>query len=675
MSGQPRKEGGEEKEEEEAKGGEQGKEEAGAKGGEGAAEEGGEKEGKEGEERGEEAEKEGGGGAGGQQEEELSKLNAFIRRHFAYNPLESDWVKLMIGLGLMYAGGSLAYGTYLQSIAPPGGGEEPEEGEDAGAKDEEEDFMRRIPGYVPESTSEYANLDSIAAMPDEYDPTVAAMFSPMFGSLIHDGQLLPEDGQYIFFLGRPYLKDQAGKFLAFRPRDHPHPFGTMPLPGVTSRSDLALRRLAWKRENHMRKMGLAYQQYDLMTPGGQPMLMRRMTAEKMLLADPATRPSWVLGGPEMEPCLFEDFARRFAKDECETCGEGGGIRLVVGPAGDTFCASHAGDGKCGPCYSCSRMQCGELELEFGERALCKSCSGDSIVWGDELGELLVTVNAFMSSAGMELPQIYHPETGVAVPDFPVRLVDYIRRPVAIKALTAEKRGFKPISTHEEGLCAVSFNEEPPRGVFRRLGYWLRGEKNYVAAVDDVRVLRGMSYLHTGRTLVHEMTHAWLHLTRCPRISPSLEEGICDFMAYLWLSLQLNDERRRGDAALMLRQMEITTPELDTAKRGLARVRHALRGRSLEKIMHLVYKQSELPVPLRRPGRTRLFEKGGLQLEPAPIVAPPAPPSHQAERAAVLALEAAGGGGDDGSGDGDGSGAAGPALLAGMVAASEQQQQQ
>lgn len=54
---------------------------------------------------------------------------------------------------------------------------------------------------------------------------------------------------------------------------------------------------------------------------------------------------------------------------------------------------------------------------------------------------------------------------------------------------------------------------------------------------DVKILRGLPPIWFGSTVAHENMHAWLAENEIVTQRPEVEEGLCEVLAYGWLSLQ------------------------------------------------------------------------------------------------------------------------------------------
>eukprot|EP01043_Picozoa_sp_COSAG02_P026001 COSAG02_NODE_1482_length_12387_cov_6.381348_10_plen_176_part_00 len=53
-------------------------------------------------------------------------------------------------------------------------------------------------------------------------------------------------------------------------------------------------------------------------------------------------------------------------------------------------------------------------------------------------------------------------------------------------------------------------------------------------VKGIAALVSLPRLQLGAVLAHELCHAFMHLLRFPRLPPTVEEGLCELWASLWL---------------------------------------------------------------------------------------------------------------------------------------------
>lgn len=56
-------------------------------------------------------------------------------------------------------------------------------------------------------------------------------------------------------------------------------------------------------------------------------------------------------------------------------------------------------------------------------------------------------------------------------------------------------------------------------------------------VTAILILFGLPRLLTGSILAHECMHAYLKLANKTDLTPTVEEGICQLLAYLWIEQQ------------------------------------------------------------------------------------------------------------------------------------------
>lgn len=203
--------------------------------------------------------------------------------------------------------------------------------------------------------------------------------------------------------------------------------------------------------------------------------------------------------------------------------------------GVKYCQQHLHDAT-PRCYSCNRFQSqGEeyVGLQDG-RFSCLTCVDSIVVDTADCQPLYEDVLMFYQSLGMPLPQ-----------KPPLMLVE---SGALNAAEDREGMGHRqgPIF-HTRGLCLsevhhrVSTVKRAAAGAFR----WLVVPEEVripstTARVTAILVLFGMPRVLTGSVIAHELMHAWLKLAGLPagmHLSPVVEEGVCQLMAFLWLQAQ------------------------------------------------------------------------------------------------------------------------------------------
>ena len=87
-------------------------------------------------------------------------------------------------------------------------------------------------------------------------------------------------------------------------------------------------------------------------------------------------------------------------------------------------------------------------------------------------------------------------------------------------------------SHERVIRTVS--RTPGRGGLA-VGFHERVIRETVSqSVSAILVLYGLPALLTGTIIAHECMHAFLRFSRCRKLTPAVEEGLCQLMALLWL---------------------------------------------------------------------------------------------------------------------------------------------
>lgn len=70
-------------------------------------------------------------------------------------------------------------------------------------------------------------------------------------------------------------------------------------------------------------------------------------------------------------------------------------------------------------------------------------------------------------------------------------------------------------------------------------------------ITAILILFGLPRLLTGSILAHECMHAYLKLCTDTKLSPTVEEGLCQLMAYLWIERQQPEVHNTPDVTPVL----------------------------------------------------------------------------------------------------------------------------
>eukprot|EP00965_Chrysotila_dentata_P240730 6203873-Pleurochrysis_carterae.AAC.11 len=126
-------------------------------------------------------------------------------------------------------------------------------------------------------------------------------------------------------------------------------------------------------------------------------------------------------------------------------------------------------------------------------------------------------------------------------------------------------------------------------------------RNPTRAVDMILLDSGLSTVQAAIVLSHEFMHAWLWLQGFPSLAPSLEEGLCELAAFLYLLSVLHqpeDTRLQCEAAEL---RHLISDIENNARRGYGDGFRAcvarLQGRHLHDLLGYVRERGRLPPPV------------------------------------------------------------------------------
>ncbi|XP_031385702.1 protein DA1-related 1-like [Punica granatum] len=193
-----------------------------------------------------------------------------------------------------------------------------------------------------------------------------------------------------------------------------------------------------------------------------------------------------------------------------------------------YCPSHEQDNT-PRCCSCERMEPRDMQymiLDDGRR-LCLECLSSAIMDSEESKPLYDEIREFYKDLDMEVKQ-----------HIPLLLVE---RQALNKAMEGEKNGHHHLP-ETRGICLSEERIVPTIAKNQRFRIssgiieMMTEPQKLVRSCDvtAILILYGFPRLLTGSILAHEMMHAWLRLAGYSKLSPEVEEGICQVMAHTWL---------------------------------------------------------------------------------------------------------------------------------------------
>ncbi|KDO31283.1 hypothetical protein SPRG_03898 [Saprolegnia parasitica CBS 223.65] len=175
------------------------------------------------------------------------------------------------------------------------------------------------------------------------------------------------------------------------------------------------------------------------------------------------------------------------------------------------------------CCSCKRIEPTASHRRFESlrdgRKLCSECADTVILDTSEVQPVVAHVWSFLASLGMHLPAL------------PVLLVDF----ETLNAHTHDHHANLPRDAKAPAIYGVCLSEVryiqhiAHRGATERMQL---GDRR----VNAILILHGLPYDMTAHILAHEATHAYfkLHPGFPSHLSPQVEEGVCQLLAYLYL---------------------------------------------------------------------------------------------------------------------------------------------
>jgi hypothetical protein len=106
-------------------------------------------------------------------------------------------------------------------------------------------------------------------------------------------------------------------------------------------------------------------------------------------------------------------------------------------------------------------------------------------------------------------------------------------------------------------------------------------------VAGIEVVRGLTSVHFGATVAHEIGHAWLIQRGAPIADPVLLEGVCEVFASAWL------KRRPGRLPQALREAMAANPD-NVYGAGYRLVREAVARSGIRLVLRELCRSGRLP---------------------------------------------------------------------------------
>lgn len=224
---------------------------------------------------------------------------------------------------------------------------------------------------------------------------------------------------------------------------------------------------------------------------------------------------------------------------CVWCGRRPVGAYEMSMHGEITCAGHGVAERCGLCTRPRSPGPGWSRLS-GSGVRCPTCAADAVDTQERARRYIPRVREQLAALGIELDQRVR-----------VRLVDVIHLP--------------------DGAAATGLTHG-----------W-----EHSRTVAGIEVVRGLTSVHFGATVAHEIGHAWLIQRGAPVTDPVLLEGVCEVFASAWL------KRRPGRLPQALREAMAANPD-NVYGAGYRLVRDAVARAGIRIVLHELCRSGNLP---------------------------------------------------------------------------------
>ncbi|CCH32232.1 protein DA1 [Actinosynnema sp. NPDC047251] len=231
-------------------------------------------------------------------------------------------------------------------------------------------------------------------------------------------------------------------------------------------------------------------------------------------------------------------------DLCTVCGRPPVGRYAVSMQGETTCARHPEDGRCALCGRPRHVGEGGWPGFTASTVRCPTCRRQAV-------EDQVTARAHIPRVREEMAAL-----GIR-----------LDRPVKVTLVDPE-----------------SINADPGALCLGRTHTWTSQQESSVLGIE---IARGLTPVHFGATVAHEIGHAWLCQRGAWGLPPEVEEGVCELFAGAWL------KRQRTPFADAVREAALTSAD-PVYGAGYRLVRDAVVAHGITAVLDAVCARRELP---------------------------------------------------------------------------------
>jgi hypothetical protein len=237
--------------------------------------------------------------------------------------------------------------------------------------------------------------------------------------------------------------------------------------------------------------------------------------------------------------------------ECTVCCLPPGGTYELSLHGEVTCVSHVVVDRCVLCARPRSENSSGWSTFTSETTRCPTCVRQAVETQEQARAYIPLVRRDMARIGIEL------STRVAV---------RLRAPGSL--------GFRTDANGIDVCLGMTRSE-------RRIG-------SGSSAVTGIEITRGLTEVHFGAVLAHELGHAWLIQRGAGDLEPVLAEGTCELFAGAWL------KQRSGSLARTLREAMRTNPD-PVYGAGYRLVRDAVLRHGVAVVLDSVCRRRRLPL--------------------------------------------------------------------------------
>ncbi|MBM7769883.1 hypothetical protein JOD54_000087 [Actinokineospora baliensis] len=231
---------------------------------------------------------------------------------------------------------------------------------------------------------------------------------------------------------------------------------------------------------------------------------------------------------------------------CTVCGGAPPGSYELSMHEEPTCVSHPVAMRCALCGRPAPDQRTPGWSRWGASTRCPRCALGAIECQDDARGQIPVVRAAMAALGIELTR-------------------------RVRVTLADPGPLSPDTTGRDGVLGITHQQWGPDGY----------------AAVSIEIAGGLTPVHFGATLAHELGHAWLAERKSGPLPLPLEEGVCEVFAGAWL------KKQDTPLATRLRAAMDTNPD-PVYGHGYRMVRAAIVHAGIEAVLTSVVRTGALP---------------------------------------------------------------------------------